>query len=91
MEIEHLKQSEKFSLKDNDEEIGFLKYAISEKIMYINGVVVEPEHRSQGLAKKITIKAIDFARDNSMKIIPRCPYVANMFDKGGYEDVDARD
>lgn len=48
-----LKYSENnISLMQDDLEVGFLKYAILDDVMYINGVVVNEDFRNQGLAKK---------------------------------------
>ncbi len=78
------------SLMQADREIGFLRYGVLEDIMYINGVVVDEDFRGQGLAKKLMNVGVDYARDHGYKIIPRCSYVVSAFDRGGYEDVDAR-
>ncbi len=86
-----LKYSENnISLMQDDLEVGFLKYAILDDVMYINGVVVNEDFRNQGLAKKIMDAGVDLARESGYKIIPRCSYVVSAFDRGGYEDVDAR-
>lgn len=88
MEFKHSENN--ISLMQGDREIGFLKYGIVDNIMYINGVVVDEAFRGQGLAKKIMNAGVDYAKNNNYKIIPRCSYVVSAFDRGGYEDVDAR-
>ncbi len=88
MKIVH--ETDQFTLLENSEELGFLRYGIIDDIMYINGVVVEVKHRSKGLAKVLLDAGVDYAKDNKLKIIPRCSYVVSAFDRGGYEDVDAR-
>lgn len=88
MKIEH--KTDQFSLLLNNEEIGFLRYGIVDTIMYINGIVVDPKYRGQGLAKDLLNAGVEFARENDFKIVPRCSYAAKAFDRGGFEDVDAR-
>ncbi len=85
-----LHETDQFTLLKDNEELGFLRYGILDDIMYINGVVVEVEHRKKGLAKVLLDAGVNFAKDNKLKIIPRCSYVVSVFDRGGYEDIDAR-
>jgi predicted GNAT family acetyltransferase len=35
--------------------------------------------QEQGLAKQLLVKAVDFARQNNLKIIPHCSFVRVMF------------
>lgn len=88
MKIEH--KDDYFSLISDNVEIGFLRYGIVENIMYINGVVVDPKFRNRGLAKDLLEESVAYAKKNNLKIIPRCSYVVKAFDRGGYEDIDAR-
>lgn len=88
MKIKH--KDNKFILLDNDLEIGFLSYGIVNNIMYINGTVVDSKYRGQGLAKDLVLSATKYARDKRLQVIPRCSYVVSMFDRGGFEDIDAR-
>ncbi|NLC54672.1 MAG: N-acetyltransferase [Erysipelothrix sp.] len=89
MKLEH--SEDKFSLMKDNEMIGFLQYGIVDQTMYVNGIVVDPEYRGQGLASDLLKAGVEFARENKYKIIPRCSYAASAFDRGGYEDVDARE
>jgi hypothetical protein len=34
--------------------------------------------RGRGAAKKLVLFALDYARDNGLKVIPTCPYVAKV-------------
>jgi uncharacterized protein len=44
--------------------------------------------KGQGAGKQMLIKAIEFAREKGIKIIPQCPYVKSVFDKvEEYRDV----
>lgn len=88
MEFKHL--NNRFTLYDNEEEIGFLSYGIIDDIMYVNGVVVDPKFRGKGYAGIILAEAVKYVRSENLKVIPRCSYVVSKFDNGGYEDIDAR-
>jgi len=42
----------------------------------------------QGLAGKLTSFALDFARANHLRVVPRCPYVSNFIRKHSeYQDL----
>lgn len=44
--------------------------------------------KGQGAGKQMLIKAVEFAREKGLKIIPLCPYVKSEFDKvEEYRDV----
>lgn len=88
MEIMH--NENKFSFLAKGLEIGFLSYGIVDNIMYINGTVVDPKYRNKGLAKDLVLSATKYAREKKLQVIPRCSYVVAMFDRGGFEDIDAR-
>ena len=44
--------------------------------MIINHTGVNPDLRGQGLAEKLVLEAVDYARKNKLKIIPFCSYVS---------------
>lgn len=36
---------------------------------------VSPEHRGEGLAERIVLAALEWARDEGLEVVPTCPYV----------------
>lgn len=45
-------------------------------------------NEGQGLAKKLVLAGIDFARSKKVKIMPLCPYAKSVFDKDdSFKDV----
>lgn len=45
-------------------------------------------YEGQGLAKKLVLAGIDFAREKNVKIMPLCPYAKSVFDKNAeFKDV----
>ena len=63
-------------LDENNKEVGELTFMLKEKQMLINHTGVNPELRGQGLAEKLVLEAVDYARKNQLKIIPFCSYVS---------------
>ncbi|HLO72360.1 MAG TPA: GNAT family N-acetyltransferase [Flavobacterium sp.] len=55
-------------------------FAGEDKII-IDHTEVNPGNEGKGLGKKMVIKAVEFARDKNIKIIPLCPFAKSVFDK----------
>ncbi len=63
-------------------------YAGTDKFI-IEHTEVDPAHEGKGLGKQLVTAAVDFAREQDMKIIPLCPYANAVFSKSPdvYKDV----
>ena len=57
-------------------EVGELSFLLRDKEMIINHTGVNPNLRGQGLAEKLVLKAVDYAREKQLKIRPFCSYVS---------------
>ena len=55
-------------------------WAGADKII-IDHTEVEEEFNGQGVGKEMLVKAVEFARENSKKIIPLCPFAKATFQK----------
>ncbi len=47
----------------------------------IDHTEVEPEFNGKGVGKELVYKAVEFARENNLKIIPLCPFATATFKK----------
>ena len=47
----------------------------------IDHTEVNPGNNGKGFGKKMVAKAVEFAREKGIKIIPLCPFAKNVFDK----------
>ena len=56
--------------------VGELTFLLRDQEMIINHTGVNPNLRGQGLAEKLVLKAVDYAREKSLKIRPFCSYVS---------------
>ena len=62
-------------------------FAGSDKII-IDHTEVNEGHNGKGFGKMIVEKAVAFAREKNIKIIPLCPFAKKVFDKNPeYSDV----
>ena len=58
-------------LKDQDEEVGYIKYVRKEEnVIDVISTVVH-----QGMAGKLFDALMGYVKDNSLKIIPSCSYI----------------
>jgi predicted GNAT family acetyltransferase len=55
-------------------------FAGNDKII-IDHTEVNPGNNGKGFGKKMVNKAVEFARENNIKIIPLCPFAKKVFDK----------
>lgn len=55
-------------------------FAGDDKII-INHTEVNPGNNGKGFGKKMLAKAVEFAREKGIKIIPLCPFAKSVFDK----------
>ncbi len=55
-------------------------FAGEDKII-IDHTEVNPENEGKGFGKKMLTKAVEYARENNIKIIPLCPFAKSVFDK----------
>ncbi|MGN8226912.1 GNAT family N-acetyltransferase [Gracilimonas sp. BCB1] len=47
----------------------------------IDHTEVSDETRGEGLGKKLVYQAVEFARENDLKILPLCPFARSVFSK----------
>ena len=52
-----------------------------EKQIIIDHTEVNPANNGRGFGKKMVAKAVDFAKEKGIKIIPLCPFAKSVFDK----------
>lgn len=75
------------AIEDNVQ-IGEMTYSkAGEGKIIIDHTEVHPDQKGKGIGKILLSKAVEFARDHNIKIVPLCPFAKTMFDK----DIDIRD
>ena len=55
-------------------------FAGEDKII-IDHTEVNPGNEGKGFGKQMVKKAVEYARENNIKIIPLCPFAKSVFDK----------
>lgn len=84
MRIEHFNEETKghFKAIENNVEAGIITYSrAGTQMIILDHTDVNNDFRGLGVGNKMVLAAVDFARQNNMKIIPLCPFVKSVFDK----------
>ena len=78
-----------FNIYDDGEQLGHMEIGISGSNLIAYHTEVLPKAEGRGLAKKILIAMVTYARENGLKVTPLCPYVLAQFRKqpDEYKDV----
>ncbi len=75
IEREELNGVHEFVLRVDGERLGYLEFTRPEVgLMRIEYVEVSPELRGTGLGRQLVAKAIDFAKDAELRVVPICSY-----------------
>ncbi len=84
MEIIHFDDGKKghFKAVENDVQAGIMTYVwVGDGRFIIDHTVGNPDFQGQGVGKKLLDKAVEFARNKNLQIIPLCPFAKKMFDR----------
>ena len=68
------------ALHNENEEVGRLTYTIfpEDHKMIISFVLVHPKFEGRGMGKYLVEEAIQFARENNLKVYPHCSYARSV-------------
>jgi len=84
MEVKHEQFESKgaFVALDQDKKAGEMTYSkAGDSLIIIDHTEVDPAFGGQGVGKKMVLAAVDFARQNNIKVLPLCPFAKAAFDK----------
>ena len=91
MKIQHGENGDhgKFFIEDDERQIALMTYKKSgDGVMTIDHTEVDPNHRGEGLGEDLVEAGVKFARENSLKIVPACPFAKKVIDdKTEFKDV----
>jgi len=84
MNIIHVKEDNQgcFVASEDLAEVGRITYVMSgpTKII-INHTEVNPKNEGQGIGTELVLAVVEYARANSLKILPTCVFAKALFDK----------
>lgn len=71
-----------FKAIDNTIEAGLMTYSwAGENKFIIDHTEVNPDFAGKGVGKQLVMKAVAFAREHNLKIMPLCPFAKSVFNK----------
>jgi uncharacterized protein len=81
----------RFVIYVDDEFAGEMTYVwAGESRFIIDHTGIEENFGGRGLGKQMVMKAVEYARNNNLKILPLCPFAKKVFDtEEGIQDVRA--
>ncbi len=68
-----------FVFKENEESLGEMEIALSERQLIVYHTEVVPKAEGKGIAKDLLDEMVDYSRKNNLKVIVLCPYVLAQF------------
>ncbi|MCE7863640.1 MAG: N-acetyltransferase [Bacteroidetes bacterium CHB5] len=83
MTIKQIEQGSKgsFILDENGERLGEMTYTVAGELIIIDHTEVSDKLRGQGAGKKLVLAAVEYARQNKIKVLPICPFAKVTFDR----------
>jgi uncharacterized protein len=84
MDIERIEHGSKgaFIIKVNDERLAEMTYSkAGDTLIIIDHTDVSDALRGKGAGKQLVQAAVEYARENQIKILPLCPFAKSVFDK----------
>ncbi|MGV8094652.1 MAG: GNAT family N-acetyltransferase [Mangrovibacterium sp.] len=82
IEREDTGQKGRFVIYEDDEMAGEMTYVwAGNRKFIINHTRVDEKFGRRGLGKQLVMKAVEFAREDDIKILPLCPFAKRIFDR----------
>lgn len=70
-----------FSLHVDGREVGRMTVSVTPGLLKAGYTGIGVTQRGKGYGKRLVRAAVDYARENHLKIVPQCGFVAMMFNK----------
>jgi uncharacterized protein len=81
-EVKHVPGESRFET-DLGDKTAYLDYHLAGNVITFIHAYTPPEYRGKGIAAQVTKFALDYARENKLKVIPQCPYVRDYVERHG--------
>ncbi|MFM9837567.1 MAG: GNAT family N-acetyltransferase [Cyclobacteriaceae bacterium] len=84
MDIKQIEHGSKggFVIEKDNERLAEMTYSkAGDKLIIIDHTEVSDKLRGTGAGKQLMMKAVEYARNNHIKILPLCPFARSVFDK----------
>lgn len=71
----------RIAVLDEKKEIGEITWSDATKFIIIDHTFVDPSYRGLKIAETLVLKAVEYAREQKIKILPLCPYAKKEFER----------
>lgn len=81
--IEHEQNGHRgaFFIEDEGRRLAELTYTVAGSRVILDHTDVDDALRGTGAGRKLVAAAVDWARDEEVKLMPLCPFARSVFDK----------
>jgi len=80
IEVVNNRENKQFEIRRNDL-IAKIPYSIKDDSIGLHQTHIPDEWRGKGLAKKLAECALNYAKENNLRVIPYCPFIAKYIDE----------
>ncbi|MFA0963624.1 GNAT family N-acetyltransferase [Roseivirga sp. BDSF3-8] len=82
VQLEETGHKGRFYIRKQEKDIAEMTYSAAGKDrIIIDHTQVDKEYRGQDLGKQMVYKAVEYARNRQIKIVPLCPFANAIFKK----------
>jgi hypothetical protein len=75
--VTHQPDSHRFVIDLENGDEGLLQYKLSDGKIVFTHTEVPPHHEGQGIGSKLAEAGLNYARENKLSVVPRCPFIAD--------------
>jgi uncharacterized protein len=75
LKIENNRGSSRFEVMANGK-LAWLDYRVEPGTIFLLYVEVPAEEEGRGIGSSLAVAALEFARDQGLKVVPQCPFIA---------------
>jgi predicted GNAT family acetyltransferase len=76
LEVQHDEETRRFYIPLGEDEEALIEYAINKKKIIFLHTEVPPPFEGKGIASRLTKAALEFAKNNELKVISLCSYIS---------------
>lgn len=81
MQVQNNKKLFRFEANFEDNKMAYLEYRWKKGDMLLMRTYVPPEHRQKGVGSSLTIAALEYAKEQNLKVQVFCPFVELFLEK----------
>ena len=81
IEVMHRPRLNKFLVRLGRGKYAFIEYEVNDNLLYVTKAYAPEEFRGRGIASKIMVELIKYAKREGFKVIPVCSFAEYFFKK----------